>query len=149
LFAREPTQRLALAWLVAADPSQGLSKLIIGQVLSTLHVPLPSRECLLVGILHFSLIVMLASLYIPAIMVSMASKLPASSVMSMESVYSGLRMGLSHTRMSFGDVFLSTPTTMRLLSLPMNHFLSLVHRLLGRGGLRPLFTCGTKFAMRE
>src|ERR1700675_648230 len=113
---------------VATYPSQRLSKLIIRQPLSTLHIPLTFRgQGFMHGRVHLICITMLPGFHIPAIMVSMTGILPPTRMVGMESVDPCDRMGLSSPRTGLGDVFLSVTSTVRVLGLTVNQLLGLIH----------------------
>src|ERR1700675_3458403 len=82
------------------------------------------------SLMHLIGATVLTGLHLTTIMVGMAGVLPNWRMVGMESVDSSNGMRLGSSRLSLGDMFISVPTTVRRLSLPMNHLLRLGHRLL-------------------
>jgi hypothetical protein len=91
---------------------------------------------------------MLTGFHIPTIVMGMAGILPLTHMVSVESVDPGNWMGLGGAGMGLGDVFLSVPTTVGGLSLPVDQFLGLVHRLRDFGAsFGTLFTSTPELAV--
>src|SRR5271155_136202 len=135
---------------VAADPTQRVRKSVIHPLV--VHARLVSTliwQGLMHGRVHIGCTLMVTGLYFPAIVVSVAHILPATYMEALEGVYPSHRVGFCSARVGFGDMFHGISTTMRRLSLPVDHFLSLVHRLLSRSSLRTLLARTSELSMLE
>src|SRR5271163_1310937 len=135
---------------VAADPTQRVRESVIHPLV--VHARLVSAliwQGLMHGRVHIGCTLMVTGLYFPTIVVSVAHILPATYMEALEGVYPSHRVGFCGARMGFGDMFHGISTTMRRLSLPVDHFLSLVHRLLSGRGFRTLFPSTPKFTVLE
>src|ERR1700675_1927699 len=95
------------------------------------------------SLMHLIGATVLTGLHLTTIMVGMAGVLPTTRMVGMESVDSSNSMRLGSSRLGLGDVFLCVTSTVRSLSLPVNHLLGLVHRLRDIWtGFGTLFTSG-------